>query len=287
MIQDESILQYDFHRLSRNEIGAIVGLSENLGWDYSEKDVEGMMRSGVFFGHRNGAGKVISTAAIFPYGNLASLGVVMVDPGYRRKGLATEAIRACLGEVPGFPVTLVATEEGVPLYEKLGFRMVDTLDKLVAKRWSGQKPSEEGDGILRPLTEADIEPVLKLDRKVFGANRETLLKWRIRQARERVLFRSPTGEISGFALGVQGPDVLLIGPVIAPDPASAAWLIHRIASGHPGPMRIDLFSGHRGLSDWLIRNGFVRERKPPVMLKDGVLLPSGKNLIAVASQAFG
>ena len=99
--------------------------------------MEVVLRSGHFFAHRGPGGKVVSTAAIFPYSTLASLGVVMVDPDYRRRGLATRLVDACISAVPDRPILLVATEEGKPLYEKLGFKTVGTLDKLVAKRYTG------------------------------------------------------------------------------------------------------------------------------------------------------
>ncbi|WP_420894170.1 GNAT family N-acetyltransferase [Staphylospora marina] len=56
------------------------------------------MEAGSFFGHVSPEGRVVSASAVFAYGSrLSSLGLVMVDPEWRRRGLATEAVRHCMG----------------------------------------------------------------------------------------------------------------------------------------------------------------------------------------------
>lgn len=101
-------------RVRPADIPDVVRLSARIGWDYSEEEMEVVLRSGRFFAHRTPEGKVVSTAALFPYSTLASLGVVMVDPDYRRRGLATRLVSACIEEVPDRPFLLVATEKGSP-----------------------------------------------------------------------------------------------------------------------------------------------------------------------------
>ena len=274
-------------RVRPADIPDVVRLSARIGWDYSEEEMEVVLRSGRFFAHRTPEGKVVSTAALFPYSTLASLGVVMVDPDYRRRGLATRLVSACIEEVPDRPILLVATEKGKPLYEKLGFKTVGTLDKLVAKRYTGGLGKTAHQGTVHPVSKKDIEEIIDLDEKAFGARRERLLRLRIGQASIGAVLRNRAGKAAGFALGVPGPELMVIGPVVAPDEEAAALLIDRIAGWAPGPVRIDIPSQHRRLADFLTRRGFETVRQPPVMMRNGNALPPRGHLFAVTSQAFG
>lgn len=283
----EQVNLFPIDRVRQTDIPDVVRLSARIGWDYSEEEMEVVLRSGHFFAHRGPGGKVVSTAAIFPYSTLASLGVVMVDPDYRRRGLATRLVDACISAVPDRPILLVATEEGKPLYEKLGFKTVGTLDKLVAKRYTGGLQRMTHQQTVHPASEKDIEEIIDLDEKAFGARRERLLRLRIKQAAFGAVLRNRTGKAVGFALGVPGPELMVIDPVVAPDEEAAALLIDRIAGWAPGPMRIDIPSQHQRLADFLTRCGFETVRKPPVMMRNGSALPPREHLFAVASQAFG
>lgn len=271
--------------LSKNDSEDIVLLSERLGWDYSEKEIDVILNSGYLLGHRNQERKVISTAAIFPYKRIASLGIVMVDPLYRKMGLATQLVYRCISKVPNIPIMLVATEEGKRLYEKLGFVTVAILNKLVATEYKNHSLFEmEG---IQPINKDDIEEILRLDKEAFGADRNRFLRFRIQQATYSVMLHNQEGKIIGFALGVQTPDILVIGPVVAPDEVFAYQLINYIATKHRGPMRIDIPSEHRKLSDHLLRCGFKIERNPPVMLFNSIELPSRKHIFALTAQAYG
>nr|WP_169713712.1 GNAT family N-acetyltransferase [Paludifilum halophilum] len=195
----------------------VVLLFDRLGWDYSEEEIDLILKSGSLFGHRNKKGKVISTAAIFPYKTIASLGMVMVDPDYRRIGLATQLVKKCISKVSDRSIMLVATEEGKPLYEKLGFQTVTTLHKFVAKEYISGSLSGTDSYTIRPILKQDIPEIIRLDQEAFGGDRSIFLENRIKQAVYRVMLRSRTGEVLGYGLGVQNPRMLMIGPVVAPD----------------------------------------------------------------------
>jgi GNAT superfamily N-acetyltransferase len=275
-------------RLTAADIPDVVCLSEMLGWDYGEQEIRLVLEAGQLFGHRNSEGTVVSTSAIFPYaGELASLGLVMVDPAYRRRGLATVLVQRCLAAAVSCPVMLVATSQGMPLYEKLGFKTVDTLHKLVAEKYPGLCGPVRNDAGLSPLTELDIPDIMRLDRQAFGADRGKFILLRIRQAAHTAVLRDRSGRLTGYALGVQTPERLVIGPVIATNWRDAAILVDAIARNHEGTMRIDIPSGHQELISWMLRCGFRLANIPPVMMLGSGPLPPRHNLFAVAAQAYG
>ena len=227
----EQVNLFPIDRVRQTDIPDVVRLSARIGWDYSEEEMEVVLRSGHFFAHRGPGGKVVSTAAIFPYSTLASLGVVMVDPDYRRRGLATRLVDACISAVPDRPILLVATEEGKPLYEKLGFKTVGTLDKLVAKRYTGGLQRMTHQQTVHPASTKGHRRDHRPAEKAFGARRGAS-EAAHQQAASGPRAPKPTGKVGFY--GVPGPELAVIGPVVAPDEEAAALLIDRSPDG-PGP----------------------------------------------------
>lgn len=276
------------HRLDEADIPDLVELSAHLDWDYSPEEVATVMKTGVVYGHKN-KGKTISSAAIFAYGDaLASVGMVMVHPDYRRRGLGKDATRKCLADFPLVPAMLVATAQGVPLYENLGFKTVDSLHKYICEQYMPpvQYALDERHTIL-PLTADHFEDVVRLDREALGEDRRRFLEVRIAQAKEGFILLQDE-QLTGYGLSVQGPVHLVIGSIVAPNARLAAALIHRLAEGHTGKMRIDVPAQQKQLHATLESSGFEMVNQPPVMLLHAEKLPGRKEtLFAIASQAYG
>lgn len=273
--------------MTRKNLWEIVQLSDRLGWDYTRQELDLALQTGRLFGFQKGNAGVVATSGIFPWPGLASLGMVMVHPEFRRMGLGRRVTEAALKMIPDIPVMLVATDEGKTLYEKLGFRTVDHLYKLVATSLQGEEIPPPNGLTLSPVTPGDLKAILTLDRKTFKADRSVFLKQRIHH-RSACGFKLETGsgQITGYALGFQNPGMLVIGPVVAPAPQPAFHLIHQIALRHQGKMRVDIFPDPF-LLEQLQKSEFQLVRTPPVMLKNRDALPFRPHLYAVAAQAYG
>jgi GNAT superfamily N-acetyltransferase len=78
----------------------------------------------VWLTHRSG----VPAGAAFTYHDGQSVGVYQVAtlPEHRGNGVARATMAAILDRYRDVPVTLTATDFGRPLYERLGFRTVDT-----------------------------------------------------------------------------------------------------------------------------------------------------------------
>lgn len=71
------------------------------------------------------AGKPMTTTAVVEGGGVTGLYSVATLPGYRRKGYAAATMRQALGREGGEePTVLQSTQEGLSLYEKMGYRAV-------------------------------------------------------------------------------------------------------------------------------------------------------------------
>ncbi|MBL0385863.1 GNAT family N-acetyltransferase [Tumebacillus sp. ITR2] len=298
-------------RLDEGHIEDLVALSTKLGWDYAPPELRLLLTVGIAYGHVNEEGRVVSSAAVFPYEGLASIGGVMVDPSQRRQGLGTKVMERVLEEVPDIPTMLCATAQGKFLYEAMGFHTVGTLHKYLAERYVPVKETLEtaegpklelfragnahelealrfDDGFdLAPIRSADFERILELDALSIGARRRKFLQMRIAQASDGMVLRK-AGEIVGFALAVQGPIYRVIGPVVAPDAQLALMLVEHLARRHDGALRIDIPTEQTELVEAMPLRGFHLANVPPIMLIGGEQLPPRhSSLFAISSQAYG
>src|SRR2546430_14816303 len=98
-------------------------LSTEAGWNQNEADWRFFLSQGVVFGMRNGA-RLVATAALLPYsaGN-AWISMVLVTADFRRRGIATKLVDACLGVARrgGFTTWLGATAARAAVYGPPGF----------------------------------------------------------------------------------------------------------------------------------------------------------------------
>ncbi len=94
--------------------------------------------------------------------------------------------------------------------------------------------------------------------------------------------------LQGYAMTVRRNDLLIVGPIMAPNHASALTMIRQLTVGWNGSVRIDVPSAQMELFQSLISLNFHEEERPPVMMRNGDTLPGERGrLYAIAAQAFG
>lgn len=282
-------------QLHTHDIPSLVELSATLGWDYSTEDLTTIFASGIAYGHKTETGQLLSSAAVFPYGpELASLGMVMVDPEHRRKGLGQTATQKVMESLPdkNTPIMLVATQQGYPMYEKMGYRTIGTLHKFIAETYQPHEDEQQIDLTgyqIQHLTHDNFAEILRLDTDSLGTDRKTFLQARLNQSQTGVILRrTKDNTAAGFALSIPGTAVTILGPVTAPNPTLAFALIDHLARQTTAPLRIDIPSEQTALIEKLPAHGFTLQTQPPVMLWNAEHLPPRNNtLFGIAAQAFG
>ncbi|MCA1038464.1 GNAT family N-acetyltransferase [Bacillus infantis] len=278
-------------RLNEEDISGLIELSASVGWDYEREEILTLLNSGTVLGHKTIDGKLVSCSALIPYNtHLAWLGMVIVDPRARGEGLAKEAVRSCLEAADeGTSILLVSTEEGRPLYLRLGFTEVDTIQKYLCREYMPSSPVEKGRvSYIKRFTPDFFESVVEFDRAAFGDGRTVFLKNRIAQAKECLLSFNGDGRLTGYGLSIQGPVNLIIGPIAAENTETAICLLDQLASGHNGQLRIDVPSGQEGFAAFIKDSGFELSAVPPIMIFNGDDMPvRDGRLFALAAQAFG
>jgi len=102
---------------------------------------------------------------------------------------------------------LDATPQGKPVYEKLGFMSEYDIERWMFNRTETKNAVENG-----PVL---TEDVLRIDRKIFGADRSGLLRSLAKEAPHLVLVERQGGEITGYSFGRLGSRADHMGPWVA------------------------------------------------------------------------
>src|SRR5262245_9628803 len=119
-------------------------------------------------------GDVVGIGVLCINGPVGWIGTVWVEPAWRRQGIGRAVTQATLDaadEAGCRTLVLVATSEGRPLYERLGFE-VQTFYRIL------EAPGIDGaaDARVRPFEPADLVAIETLDRAATGEDRAHLLR---------------------------------------------------------------------------------------------------------------
>ena len=148
------------------------------------------------------------------YGTSGWIGNLIVAPGYRGRGLGTFLMKRALAALAGRGARtfwLTASEEGKPIYERLGFTVIDGV-----KRWRGEG---KGKGAMRGIT-ASIPEIVALDAAGWGDCRKSLLS--------AILPRSePICTVDGFLFIQHWPAGFQLGPWSAVSLSAAVACLDR------------------------------------------------------------
>lgn len=286
------ILNCELCQLDRRDIDALIHLSASVGWDYDAAELNTLLTVGCMFGHKTSAGDLVSSAAIVSYApTFAFLGMVIVHPEYRRRGLG-EAVTAAARDAmaAGSCVALVATPDGRGLYENMGFEVVTKVHKYV-RSWieAGSTADLRAHSAvaLQAMRAEDLPRIAELDALAFGVDRQAFLRQRWQQSATSWIV-ADDANVMGYALGIKGPVNWILGPLVARDDHYASQLAAQIVASTTDAMRIDVPSQHaEWATDELVRRGFVKVAEPPIMTYLGRPLPTRQGLYALAAQVFG
>lgn len=196
-------------------------------------------------------GEVIGTgfATLFDE-HTASISLIIVDAAMRGKGFGRELMNRLLDVAGARESRLVATPDGLSLYQKLGFREVRKIHQHQAVISNVTHP----DGVGWWST-PDVAHLVALDRAAFGADRSAIITRACELGEVAVLGAS--GTPSAFAIVRPFGKGKVVGPVIAQGEAQAKALIaFALAENEGSFMRTDV-PQDCGLSPWLEGLGLV------------------------------
>jgi GNAT superfamily N-acetyltransferase len=252
-------------RLGADDARAGLVLSTEAHWNQNEADWRFFLTEGTVFGVRDNDNNLVASAALLPYssGN-AWVSMVLVTENWRRRGIATRLVDACLAAAAEQRLTtwLDATPAGATVYAPLGFAPTLQLRRLRLENAVSTKAEAP------LLSLCGIETFSAQDRRAMGFDRATLLNELGGRPGSRLL-------ASGQALALvrDGRKARHIGPLFADDPDQALALVNEIVRSETGPLLIDAVNEQQAFikrltdSGWRIERPFQRMRfGPPTAL---------------------
>jgi predicted N-acetyltransferase YhbS len=256
-MQDE----LEIRLLTEEHISAGMRLSTLAGWNQTESDWRRVLQhdpQGCFMACLNN--RVVGTTTTTVYGtDLAWIGMVLVDPEYRRRGIATQLMEAAIRSLRSQGVETIkldATPAGRPVYAALGFT-----EETRIERWMGtaRATGKTDFQIWRPEVR---QKVMALDRRAFGAERADLLDSLVVDSSVMPLTISASdGELQGYALARRGTLACYIGPVVAKSQHTAVSLLDGMFDRLNGrDVFIDINTRFEAGAQIMGTRGFVKQR---------------------------
>ncbi|MCA0920814.1 GNAT family N-acetyltransferase [Pseudooceanicola nanhaiensis] len=228
-------------------------------------------------------GRIVGTGLMTPHGETAATcNMIIVDESLRGRGYGRKLMEALLALAGDRECRLTATEEGLPLYEKLGFRKTG-----MVRQQQGQVTGGAPLPGVRPARAEDMPAIARLDAAATGMARPALLAALLEAGALRV-FEAPEGITGYMALRDFGHGKVL-GPVVAADQTLAQGLIGAaVAEASGGFLRIDLPDSGAALQDMVESLGMRAAGDGTSMTRPGArpLPQTGPTLYALASQAL-
>jgi len=228
--------------MSTNDISEAMRLKEVAHWNQVPEDWMAFIDvepGGCFVGEMDQ--KVVTTATNFNYENrFGWIGMILVDPSQRRKGIATRMMETSIAYLESLPCPcqkLDATDAGAKVYEKIGFAV-----EYQVERWTHSESMHFADrrGSSFELTTERLEAVAKWDAEVFGASRKRLLSWYVNNSAPS-LMAGDAEDPKGFLVGRPGSGAFQLGPLVASNQEVAHSLIESFLARIPSqPMIADI-----------------------------------------------
>ena len=232
-------------------------LSQSLRWPHREADWQQFITWAKAHGAAlavRAEGRLIGCGLAWQWGHKqGSIGMVIVDDAWQRRGIGKQLFRGLLQALEGRDVMLQATAQGRPLYESLGFTAIGH-----ARQFHGhwQPPTDANptapittDNLARLLQPQDVPALLAYDQRERGLTRLALLQALLAQmdADERCAVSVDAhGRLCGYGILRRFGRGWVVGPLLADGADRAVALVKLLTQERTGDfVRIDLAADTR------------------------------------------
>ena len=204
-------------------------------------------------------GEDVGTVSTTTYGRkLAWIGMVLVPPEHRRKGIGTALLQKAISYLQEKKIEVIgldATPLGNKLYLTLGFWEDFGLER---RQGAGQSIKSSG---VSPMTSRDLDAVAEFDAVRFGVPRPNVLSLLRAGYPDLCWVLKKSDRVTGYLMMRPGLNAHQIGPWVAADPASAEELfktaLNAVASK---PVFLDVVVPNTSAMKIVERYGFTLQR---------------------------
>jgi len=240
--------QITFETMTPDHLDGAVVLSKQAGWPHRRDDwalVLALSKGVVALED----GAVVGTAMATPLGDdVATINMVIVDETMRGRGVGRKLMQAALDAATGRTCLLVATQDGLPLYEKLGFVANGEIIQ-----HQGVVAEVEAPQNVDWASARDFPHLVSLDHQATGHDRGALMQI-LNKAASFAVIRNGE-QIIAFAGIREFGRGKVIGPVVAKTDNDARSLIDFLLAENAGKfIRVDA-NVTTNLGNWLTERG--------------------------------
>jgi GNAT superfamily N-acetyltransferase len=232
----------------------LESLVVDSGWNQTHDYWALFAQQGVVQVVRDESGRIVASGAVLPLEpGAAWISMILVAPALRSQGLGRKVFEQCLRTVQasGRVAMLDATPAGEKLYAQFNFAPQWQLS-----RWQRQanSPSKQS-APPPPPPSTQIDALAALDEMALGLNRSKMLG-QFSARRGACLVRHS----QACSLVRAGRFARHIGPLLAPDEASAVQLLREVADSDASALLIDVPDERPLMHQQLAASGFERIR---------------------------
>jgi ribosomal protein S18 acetylase RimI-like enzyme len=261
--------------LTQADVPGALALSNKVGWNQTAADWRLFIAHGRSIGLFDADESLVATAAALPYEGFGYISMVIVDPAWRRRGLARRLVGECIDTLraQGRAALLDATPAGALVYRGLGFVELATME-----RWEGEGGVAQAGTAADRLASDESQKLIEADAVAFGSQRRFLL--------EDFLARPGTTAWTcdgGYLVMREGHRAMQIGPLVASSPEAARVLLATAIADACGRVFLDLFTTWPNLAALLESSGFKRQRPYSRMALGRATLPGDLARLAIAA----
>jgi GNAT superfamily N-acetyltransferase len=251
--------------MTKQDIPAGLRLKDLAGWNQTAADWNRFIEAspdGCFVAEVDG--NVCGTATTISYENrFAWVGMVLVDPQYRNRGMGTKLLERAIEYLDRWKIPTIkldATPQGKPLYEKLGFATEFEIERWILKRSPGAG-ARISDFSTPSLSAAQLESISRMDREVFGADRSTLLRSLHEESPHLTMGLWNDGALQGYTFGRRGSFADHLGPWMASGAASGGRLLEEfLVRSSREVLVVDCLKANAAAGEMLRTSGFSYSR---------------------------
>ena len=222
--------------LTQDDIPFADHVRHLAGWNQTCDDWQRFLQwepEGCFLAEWDGT--PVGTATTLVYGSeLAWIGMVLVLPEYRQRGIGRALLERCIRHLQQRGVRCIkldATPLGKPVYQKLGFQEEWTLTRWV----SAQVPARtmNPDPKIRPCQDNDLVLIEPLDTTAFGVSRRRIVESLYRSHGNVLVYEAKPGQVAGYGIIKPGSRAFYLGPLAAESTEVALELVAALRLRNP------------------------------------------------------
>lgn len=221
----------EIRRMNRKEVEFAVQMAASEGWNpgihdgelFYEADPQGFFIAEI-------AGKPVGCASAVAYDDFFGfLGLYVVKPGCRKKGIGRKLTEKCMEYLGDRNIGLDGVVENEKKYQKV-MKFKSYYSNL---RFEGIGGGEVPDGLIT-ITAIPFEKLLEYDRKMFPAPRAGFLKKWIKQPNSYSFAKFEAKKLRGYGVVRKCREGYKIGPLFADDPQTAEKIFKALKASVPG-----------------------------------------------------